>query len=243
MVKATSLIEGILQARFLLVINIKQMRIIKRTYYRGKCMEDFMLEIVNDFGYWGIFLLIFIENIFPPIPSEAVLLFGGALTINTQMSAPGVIASATLGAVVGAIVLYLIGRIFQAQKLKEIFAGRFGRIFHLKPEYVDKSVGWFEKYQSRAVLICRCIPLMRSLISIPAGISAMNISKFLVLTIIGSAVWNTLLVSVGVLFGTAWESVVPYFNKYTYLAIALLGSAYLLYLICCEIKRRKVKTK
>lgn len=206
-------------------------------------MEEFWLEIVNDYGYWGIFLLIFIENIFPPIPSEAVLLFGGALTVNTKMNPIGVIVAATLGAGIGAVVLYWLGRFFKAQRLKEIFAGRFGKLFHLKPEYVDKSVGWFEKYQSRAVLICRCVPLMRSLISIPAGIAAMEISEFLILTVIGSTVWNTLLVCLGVLFGTTWESIVPYFNQYTYLTIAVLGSAYLLYLIYREIKKRKVGAK
>lgn len=202
-------------------------------------MEDFLLGIVNDYGYWGIFFLIFVENIFPPIPSEAVLLFGGALTINTKMNPFGVIVAATLGAVTGAVVLYWLGRFFKAQRLREIFAGRFGKIFHLKPEYVDKSVGWFEKYQSRAVLICRCVPLMRSLISIPAGIAGMNMYRFLILTLIGSTVWNTLLVYLGVLFGTAWENIVPYFDQYTYLTIAILGIFYLSYLFYGQIKKRK----
>lgn len=200
-------------------------------------MEGFLLDIVNDFGYLGILILIFVENIFPPIPSEAVLLFGGALTLNTKMNASGVVVAATMGAVAGAIVLYMFGRIFKAQRLKEIFASRFGKIFRLNPEYVDKSVGWFEKYQGRAVFVCRCIPMMRSLISIPAGISEMKIPKFLILTIIGSSIWNILLVSIGVLFGTAWESVVPYFNKFTYLAIAIIGSIYLLYIAYKKLKK------
>lgn len=206
-------------------------------------MEEFLIDIVNDFGYLGIIMLILVENVFPPIPSEAILLFGGALTLNTKMNAPGVVAAATFGAVAGAIVLYGFGRFFKAQRLKEIFSGRFGKIFRLKPEYVDKSVGWFEKYQGRAVFICRCIPMMRSLISIPAGISEMKVSKFLILTFFGSIIWNTLLVSIGVLLGTAWESVVPYFNKVTYLVIAVLGTVYLLYLLYKEIKKRKSSVK
>lgn len=206
-------------------------------------MEEFLFNIVNDFGYSGILILIFVENVFPPIPSEAVLLFGGALSLNTTMNAPGVVVAATFGAVAGAIVLYAFGRLFKAGKLKEIFSGRFGKILHLKPEYVDKSVGWFEKYQGRAVFICRCIPMMRSLISIPAGISEMKIPKFLILTVLGSGIWNALLVSVGVLFGTAWKSVVPYFNKVTYLVMAVVGSLYLLYLFFKEIKNRKSSVK
>lgn len=206
-------------------------------------MEDFILEIVNDFGYWGIFLLIFVENIFPPIPSEAVLLFGGALTINTTMNAPGVVVAATLGAVVGAVVLYGIGKMFKLEKLKIIFAGRLGKMLRIKPENVEKAVEWFEQYENKAVFICRCVPIMRSLISIPAGMAEMNLTRFLVLTAIGSAVWNVLLVYIGVLLGAAWESIVPYLNKYIYLAIAVVGSAYLLYLLWGEIKKRKVGVK
>ena len=129
-------------------------------------MQDFMLNMVDQFGYLGIFLLILIENIFPPIPSEAVLLFGGALTVTTAMNVPGTIVAATAGSLVGAIVLYALGWIFQAERLKRLFAGRFGQVLHLKPEYVDKSVYWFTKYQGKAVLICRCVPVIRSLISV-----------------------------------------------------------------------------
>lgn len=203
-------------------------------------MEDFMLGVVNDFGYWGIFLLIFIENIFPPIPSEAVLLFGGALTISTSMNEEGVIVAATLGAVAGAIVLYGLGRFFKEERLKEIFEGRLGKMLRLKSEDVEKAVAWFEKYENRAVFICRCIPIMRSLISIPAGIAKMQIPRFLILTTIGSIIWNTVLVYIGALFGAAWESVVPYFNKYAYLVIAIVGSVYFIYLIYGEIKKRKI---
>lgn len=102
-------------------------------------MQDWMLSFVNQFGYPGIFLLIFIENVFPPIPSEAVLLFGGALTVTAALHIPGTIAAATAGSLAGAIVLYAFGRIFQAERLKKLFAGRFGRITHLRPAHVDTA--------------------------------------------------------------------------------------------------------
>lgn len=178
-------------------------------------MQDFMLDFVNNFGYIGIFLLIFVENVFPPIPSEAVLIFGGALTVTTAMNTPGTIIAATVGSVVGAIVLYYFGRIFQIESLKKIFAGRFGQILHLKPEYVDNSISWFSKYDSKAVLICRCVPLVRSLISIPAGFARMNFTQFLLFTALGSTVWNTVLVFIGAGLGMAWESVMPYLDRYT----------------------------
>ena len=205
-------------------------------------MQDFMLEVVNNYGYLGIFLLILIENVFPPIPSEAVLLFGGALTVTTAMQVPGTIAAATAGAVAGAIVLYALGRIFKAERLRKLFAGRFGSVLHLKPEYVDRSVAWFERYQTKAVLICRCIPLMRSLISIPAGCASMNMLQFLVLTTIGSAVWNTLLVMVGSALGTAWETALPYFDQYTHIVViaaVVLVVAVAAYLL---LKKRRKET-
>ena len=119
-------------------------------------MQQWMLTFVNQFGYLGIFLLILIENIFPPIPSEAVLLFGGALTVTTAMNVPGTILAATAGSVLGAIVLYAFGRIFQAERLKRLFAGRFGQITKLRPEHVEKAESWFRRYQGKAVLHPHC---------------------------------------------------------------------------------------
>lgn len=204
-------------------------------------MQDFMLELINDYGYLGIFLLIFIENVFPPIPSEAVLLFGGALTVGTAMDVPGTIAAATAGSLSGAIVLYALGRVFRPERLKALFAGRFGRVLHLKPEYVDQSVTWFTRYQSRAVLICRCIPLVRSLISIPAGFAAMNIPQFLLLTALGSLVWNTVLVMVGAALGAAWETAMPYLDQYTHLALIVILAAFLLYVLYSMAKEKRKK--
>lgn len=182
-------------------------------------MQDGIISIINSFGYLGIFLLIFIENIFPPIPSEVVLLFGGALTLSTSMNVPLVIVFATFGSLAGAVVLYGLGRILKAERLKTLFAGKFGQVMHLKPEYVNRSIQWFSRYQNKAVFICRCIPLMRSLISIPAGCNEMNIPLFLVLTMIGSTVWNTALVLSGAFLGSAWESALPYLSQYSTVAV------------------------
>ncbi len=186
-------------------------------------MQEWMLAFVDHFGYWGIFLLIFIENVFPPIPSEAVLLFGGALTVTTTMNIPGTILAATAGSLCGAIVLYALGRIFQAERLKKLFAGDFGRITHLRPYHVEKAERWFIRYQGKTVLICRCIPLVRSLISIPAGFAKMNILQFLFLTALGSAIWNTVLVCIGAGLGNAWEKAMPYLNQYTHIVVIILG--------------------
>lgn len=187
-------------------------------------MQEWMLSLVSDFGYFGVFFLIFIENVFPPIPSEAVLLFGGAATVTTAMNIPGTILTATAGSLAGAAALYTLGRIFQAERVKNLLAGRFGRITRLRPEHVEKAQRWFSRCQGKAVLVCRCIPIVRSLISVPAGFAKMPVFRFFILTALGSAVWNTALVSVGAGLGTAWEKAMPYFDNYTYIAAAVLAA-------------------
>ena len=180
-----------------------------------------MIQIMNAYGYLGVFFLIFVENVFPPIPSEVVLLFGGAMTALSDMRVPVVILVATLGSIVGAIVLYLLGRVLKAERLRKLFSGKFGRVLRLKPEDVDKATAWFVRYEKKAVLICRCVPIVRSLISIPAGIAEMNFALFLFLTALGSAVWNTILVCIGAFLGSKWEAALPFFDQYSNIILAL----------------------
>lgn len=206
-------------------------------------MEETMISLINQYGYLGICLLICIENIFPPIPSEVVLLFGGFMTGQTSMQPVFVILAATVGSVLGAILLYLLGRILKKERLKKLFAGKFGKTLRLKPEHVDMADHWFTKYEKKAVLICRCIPIVRSLISVPAGISNMNFPIFLLLTTLGSAVWNTVLVYLGVFMGDAWESVLPYFSDYTIIVVVLIVLAVLGFGIYQWRKHRKASQK
>ncbi|MDR1131394.1 MAG: DedA family protein [Oscillospiraceae bacterium] len=188
-------------------------------------MESTLTEIINNYGYIGIFLLIFVENIFPPIPSEVVLVFGGFLTTQSDMRVLPVIAAATAGAALGAAVLYLIGRLLDREKIKRLFSGRFGKTLRLKPSDVTRAEGWFKKFQYKAVLICRCIPIVRSLISIPAGMAKMRPLPFFLLTVIGTAVWNTALVLIGTLAGGAWQTSLKYFDLFSTAVIALLAAA------------------
>jgi len=188
-------------------------------------MQDRMLIFVNDFGYLGIFLLIFIENVFPPIPSEAVLLFGGALTVSTAMNLPLTVAAATVGSLTGAVALYGVGRALGAEQLTHLLNGRLGQLLHIHPQDVDRAQKWFSRYQSCAVLICRCLPLVRSLISVPAGFSKMPLVPFLLLTALGSAIWNIALTVCGAALGTAWETAIPYFDQYTHYAVLIIAAA------------------
>ena len=186
-------------------------------------MQQTVTELIGRFGYWGVFFLIFIENIFPPIPSEVILLFGGALTLSTAMEVPGVVAAATFGSLAGAIALYALGRALGLERLKKLFSGRLGRILHFHPEQVDQAFGWFGRYQNRAVFICRCVPVVRSLISIPAGMSRMKLPRFFLYTAAGSAIWNILLVSLGAFLGESWGYIAYLAGEYSHIMLIILS--------------------
>ncbi len=182
-------------------------------------MQNWIIQIMNTFGYAGIALLIAIENIFPPIPSEVILTFGGFMTTYTSMNIWGVIIFATIGSVVGAIVLYGIGRWLSPEKLERWLDGRLGKILHFKKEDVSRAADWFSKRGKPTVFFCRFIPIVRSLISIPAGIARMNMVIFLILTTVGTFIWNAVLVYLGAFAGTSWEKVVGYIGTYSMITV------------------------
>ena len=163
-------------------------------------MQETIVGIMNHWGYLGVFLLVAVENIFPPIPSEVILLFGGALTataLGGKLGMVGMIVAATLGALVGAVSLYYIGKILKVERLKKLVSGKPGKVLRLKPADIERADSWFDNKGNITVLFCRCVPILRSLISIPAGMSEMPMGRFLVYTVLGSAVWNTVLVVIG----------------------------------------------
>jgi membrane protein DedA with SNARE-associated domain len=186
-------------------------------------LEQTIIEIINRFGYTGIGLLIAIENIFPPIPSEIILTFGGFMTTFSAMNVWGVIIAATIGSVVGAIVLYYLGRILNTERLERLFDSKLGRRLHLKKEDVHRAEGWFLRHGNKTIFICRFIPVVRSLISIPAGAAKMKMGVFLFLTAVGTAIWNIVLVFLGKLAGDAWGNIAGYFNTYSIIAAVIFA--------------------
>ncbi len=170
-------------------------------------MEELFFNIINQFGYFAVGALIFIENIFPPIPSELILPLSGFFTTTTDMVLPLVILSATVGSVTGAFILYGIGYVLNRERLMRFFNTRPMRLLGFKDTDISSAIDWFARKGQASVLICRCIPVVRSLISIPAGVARMNIVKFSLFTLVGSAVWNTILCSLGAAAGSAWETV------------------------------------
>ncbi|MFD1708890.1 DedA family protein [Siminovitchia sediminis] len=188
-------------------------------------MENWLMDIISEFGYMGILFLIALENIFPPIPSEVILTFGGFMTTASNLSFFGVVLSATAGSLIGAIVLYIIGLQLDVERLEKII-GRWGHILRLTVNDIHKADAWFDKYGPWTVFFCRFIPLIRSLISIPAGMSNMNVGLFLLLTTLGTLIWNIVLVYLGSLVGASWEVIVNYldiYSKVMYVILFLLG--------------------
>lgn len=185
-------------------------------------MEHWITEIMDAYGYLGIFLLIALENLFPPIPSEVILTFGGFMTTSSEMTIVGVILAATAGSVLGAVCLYGVGRLLSVDRLETIIAA-YGKILRLKPEDIRKAHAWFDKYGARAVFFGRLVPLIRSLISIPAGSTRMKFLPFLLLTTLGSIIWNTGLVYIGAAVGASWETVVSYMDLYSNAVYSLLA--------------------
>lgn len=185
-------------------------------------MEHWITEVMNDFGYMGVFLLIALENVFPPIPSEVILTFAGFMTTNSDLTAVGVIIASTLGSIAGAALLYAIGRLLDVQRLEKIVE-RWGHLLRLKKEDIGKADAWFDKYGIWTVFFCRLVPLIRSLISIPAGMARMNIGLFVLLTTVGSLIWNSILIYLGSAVGASWETIVGYMDVYSNIAYALIA--------------------
>ncbi|MBC1480892.1 DedA family protein [Listeria seeligeri] len=185
-------------------------------------METWITSIMADFGYIGIFLLIMVENLFPPIPSEIILTFGGFMTTVSSLNVVMVIIVATLGSVVGAILLYKVASYFGKEQLSKIVL-KHGRILRLKESDIERAENFFLKYGSWAVFLCRMIPLIRSLISIPAGMTKMKMSRFLVLTTAGSLLWNTVLIGLGAFLGESWNEIVVFMDSFSTIIYSIIA--------------------
>lgn len=185
-------------------------------------MQSTIIALINKYGYFGIFSLIAIENIFPPIPSEVILTFGGFMTTYSKMNIFLVVVSATLGSILGAIILYYIGNILNKERLKKIVNSKIGKVLCLKEEDIEKADHWFDSKGNKTVFFCRFIPIVRSLISIPAGMSEMPFIKFIVYTLCGSFIWNFILVFLGSKVGSNFGKIVNIIHKYSYITLTFL---------------------
>ena len=197
---------------------------------------DWVISIMEALGAVGVGVAVFLENVFPPIPSEVVLPLAGFTTTQGDLNVWAALVWSVIGSVSGAFLLYGLGRSIGAARLRQIADW----MWLVDATDVDKSLSWFDKYGKYSVFFGRLVPGVRSLISIPAGVDKMNPVLFGVLTAVGSTIWNAVLIWAGVWLGAEWETVSMWFERYStliYVTVALIVAYVLFFLI-----RRRIRT-
>ena len=209
-------------------------------------LASWVQDVINQFGYFGVALLVIIENVFPPIPSEIVLPFAGfvaqqgAGAAQSDTSVIGMMIAATIGSVVGALILYFVSAAIGPDRLRA-FVEKFGKWFGVKAADLVRAEAWFDRRSSLAVLVGRCVPLIRSIVSIPAGFRRMKLSSFVVLTALGSAVWNIALIGAGAVLKDQWDRVGDYVGVFQWVGILAIVVFVVRFLISL-VKRRRTST-
>jgi len=193
-------------------------------------MTDWIISIMEQLGYFGIALLMFLDNVFPPIPSEVIMPSAGFAASKGQLLLSGVIIAGSIGSLVAAALLYRVGRKIPNQSIFN-WVDRYGKYLFIKSDEVKKALDWFEKYGHRVVFFGRMVPAVRSLISIPAGMSHMPFWKFMLYSGVGTIIWTTFLACVGYYFGNNIELMQQIFSRvgYVIIGIVLILVAYFFY--------------
>lgn len=180
-------------------------------------LTGWIAGVIDAMGLPGVGLLVALENLIPPVPSELVLAMAGYLAGEGRMNVVLVVLSATAGSVLGALLLYWLGAALGEDRLRRWL----DRIPLVDSDDLDRADRWFERYGSWAVLFGRMIPVVRSLVSIPAGADHMPAGRFLALTTLGSGIWNTIFVGLGYTLGSRWQSIDRYASYFDYGLLAI----------------------
>lgn len=160
---------------------------------------------IEKAGYFGVFVLMTLESMVAPVPSEAVMPFAGFLWFDGQMTFFWIIVASTIGSIAGSLISYYIGAY-----LGKPFVRKFGKYLLLNEHHLEITEGFFSKYGEKTIFISRFIPVVRHFISIPAGVGRMRMSKFIIYTTIGAGLWNAFLAYVGYILGSNWEKIRTY---------------------------------
>lgn len=188
-------------------------------------MFDWITGVIEGSGYLGITLLMLLEHVFPPIPSELIMPLAGYVASQEDLALSGVILAGTLGSVAGTTLWYWAGTRLGAQRVRN-FVCRRGRWVALTASDIDRTAQWFERHGESAVLIGRIIPTVRSLISLPAGIACMPFRRYLVFTLIGSTLWTALLAIAGYMLGGRYDQVGDWVNPVSTVVFIAIAVAY-----------------
>ena len=185
-------------------------------------LSQFMSRLVDSFGYAGLLLVMVIENVIPPIPSEIFLPFAGFQVAEGSMNLLAVVLVTTLGGFAGTSLFYYLGKLLGDMRVR-LLIRRFGRYVLLRESDYDEALTLFRKHDSKVVFWARFIPGVRSLISLPAGVAGMSFRRFTVFTLAGTALWNTALIVAGLFLGSRWERVLVIVDRLEGVLWVLLG--------------------
>lgn len=186
-------------------------------------MLHFLTSIMDQYGYIAILFFILLENILPFIPSEIILPFAGFSTTlsGSSLNIWELIIFATIISTVGAIIIYFISRKIELEKIYKLLENKWIKRLGFKKKGVDRTISFFKRWQGAAVLIGRCLPVVRVLISIPAGIVRMNLVRFTIFSAIGSGIWNIILIMAGKIFGENWAIFLSYIERYNFIVFSV----------------------
>lgn len=184
-------------------------------------MFQWISGLMSSMGLCGVVLLMFLENVFPPIPSELIMPLAGYLAGQGKITFIGAWLAGTLGSVLGALPLYYVGHAVGEERLKS-WARKHGAWLTVSPDEIEKSSAWFERHGGKAVFLCRLVPGIRSLISIPAGIGKMALPSFLLFTALGSSIWSGALCYAGFRLGQNYQAVEKFMEPGTKIVLGVL---------------------
>jgi membrane protein DedA with SNARE-associated domain len=204
-------------------------------------ITDWVTSVINVLGYGGVAFLVALESVFPPIPSEVVLPLAGFVAGRGDASLVGMIIAATIGSVVGAWILYGISVWIGQERLRRMIL-KYGGWLGVKDRDITRAEDWFDRRSNVAVAVGRCVPLIRSLVSIPAGFRRMPLLRFTLLTAAGSLVWNAALIGAGAALGDNWEQVGKVIERFQLVVVVVIVAAVAWFLFHRLIKPRFVRS-
>lgn len=185
-------------------------------------MIDWATEIVESIGLWGVALLVALESVVPPIPSEIVLLLAGFNVEQGNFSFFGAVFASTIGSLIGALILYALGAFVSEDRLTWLLH-KVGRFVGFTKKDIDRGFDWFERHGAKIVFFGRLLPLVRSVVSVPAGAARMPMGRFLLWTAVGSAIWNLVWVAIGRALGNQWEKADVWAGTFQIVVLVLLA--------------------
>ncbi|ARJ50856.1 DedA family protein [Staphylococcus lutrae] len=201
-------------------------------------MEQLITSFIAQWGYVAIFILILLENILPVVPSEIILTFAGLMSIKSGLSIPVLFLISTIASLMGLLILYYICRLINENSIYR-FVDRHGKWFKLKGKDIQRANDWFKRYGAWAVLLCRFIPVLRVLITIPAGINKMNVVQFMTLSIIGTTIWNFALILLGRVLSNRFDALMAGLHTYASIMYVIIGIVILYIIFKLFYKKRK----